>query len=402
MDNMTERDRKMDFHKGGSDINAMMIVTSPTSTSAPKQTEPGDRNEKVVSKVIVEKQRDVRAPVSLTPLPRLADHRIVRVPPSLKSPERPKTKTSACLVKDFPEVDGLCFQNMAEAKAQMDLAQWHAPEIDPSFPQTDAEHREYVRMLVDAFKDMRTAKDTATNAYRKRLTPGEAVYYKNWAIEACAWDIVAMAKAIHTDGFKIPIYDKAIIDSIGQTQKWMFSDRMDWICEVLRTSKHVGVTLMKHEKNWTTIGAPQRLYSSTLVNCISNAHRGRWIKDGRSHDQAHQDREIRGRRTAAEMTGAQGEGTGVDKVTKEPPRKRQKVKHMGSADRDAIVGDSKVDASPVKKAKVKKHSPTKEKGNTKDELSSDSSELSDVTEDLGSDAADAAGADALSSLSNGS
>jgi hypothetical protein len=43
-----------------------------------------------------------------------------------------------------------------------------------------------------------------------------------------------MAKAIHTEGFKAPIYDKAMVDYIGQTQNWLFEERIDWICQVLR------------------------------------------------------------------------------------------------------------------------------------------------------------------------
>jgi hypothetical protein len=53
-----------------------------------------------------------------------------------------------------------------------------------------------------------------------------------------------MAKSIHTVGFKAPIYDKSIIDSIAQTKDWTFKDRIGWICAVLKNSKNVGVTLM--------------------------------------------------------------------------------------------------------------------------------------------------------------
>ena len=43
-----------------------------------------------------------------------------------------------------------------------------------------------------------------------------------------------MVLLIHTDGFRIPIYDKTILDSIGQTQLWTFKERIDWICLVLK------------------------------------------------------------------------------------------------------------------------------------------------------------------------
>jgi hypothetical protein len=45
-----------------------------------------------------------------------------------------------------------------------------------------------------------------------------------------------VVKTIHTEGFKIPIYDKNIVSSIMQTMRWTFQDRIDWICVVLRVS----------------------------------------------------------------------------------------------------------------------------------------------------------------------
>lgn len=103
---------------------------------------------------------------------------------------RPKPPTSACLDKNLVEFNGLYFQNMADAKAVMNDVQWRAPVFDSTIPQTDKDHQDVVKKLLLAFKDMSTAKDTAENAYRKRLTPGEASYYQDWAIEACAWDVV--------------------------------------------------------------------------------------------------------------------------------------------------------------------------------------------------------------------
>ncbi|KAF1938754.1 hypothetical protein EJ02DRAFT_514293 [Clathrospora elynae] len=216
--------------------------------------------------------------------------KLEKIPAGLKEPLRPKSVTFEFLNKFYRTTGGLCFQNLADAKASMDHAQWRAPENDDTIPQTDEDHRKVTRHLVNAFKDMAIAKDTLNNAYRKRLTPGESVYYSDWAIEACAWDIVRMVKSIHTEGFKVPIYDKTILDSIGQTQEWTFEERINWICIVLKTSKNVAVTLMKHEKNWTILGAPHKLYNSTLVNAVSNANRNVWVKNGRKADAGHQDR----------------------------------------------------------------------------------------------------------------
>jgi len=344
---MTNHDPDKDTPKGIANKNLMVIKSQIASPSTPV---------------------GARAPVPFgPPIPRLADTRLEKVPGGLKDPSRLKTKTSQLLDKDgdYPEVDGFRFKTLEEARAPMDEPQWYSPEDDPSIPATAAEYRKFVRMLVLAFKDMTRAKDTQGNAYRKRFTPGEGVYYQDWAIEACSWDIVGMAKDIHLNGFKVRIYDKSIIDSISQTKDWTFGQRIEWICEVLKTSKQIGVTLMKNEKTWTTIGAPHKLYGSTIVNCVSNAHRGQWIKVGRSNDQNHQNRPIRGRRTAAEMiasgddddTDGPGATPGSQMMLqpRQPAQKRQKRSQLGmnviGYNYDAMATDSGGEMSPDKMEK---------------------------------------------------
>ncbi|KAL1798472.1 hypothetical protein ACET3X_002509 [Alternaria dauci] len=345
-------------------------------------------------------------------LPRLSDRKLEKVPKFLKAAYRPKPRTSSkCLEHDFPMVDGLCFKNMSEAQKPMSAAQWDAPQDDATIPKTEEEHREIAMMLVDAFKDMSIAKDTAANAYRKRFTPGEASYYQDWAIEACAWDIIDKAKSIHTDGFRVPIYDKSIVDHIGQTQKWLFRERIDWICQVLKSSKHVAVTLMKYEKSWITIGAPHKLYSSTLVNTISNAHRGKWIKDGRGADKNHQDRPIKGRRTRDQLavsdgddigmnqrnnvdSGAVGGGEETGTQSQEPTRKRPKVEHITSDGKDIdMISFSNEDlptksfaVAPGQDAGVNYHPDAHIKGESE---SDNESELSEPPSDILSSAVDA-------------
>jgi hypothetical protein len=41
------------------------------------------------------------------------------------------------------------------------------------------------------------------------------------------------------------------------------------------------ILFQKHEKTWTIVGAPHKLYNSTLVNTQSNAFRNKWVKAGR-------------------------------------------------------------------------------------------------------------------------
>ena len=125
---------------------------------------------------------------SVTPGPAPSDNK--KLPDGLAGPSNIKPLTSKYLDKNYVEVNGTNFQNMANALAAMDQAQWHAPSNDPSIPNTNEELSEIVKRLVDAFKDMETAKDTADNAYRKRLTPGKKEYYGDWAVENCCWQIL--------------------------------------------------------------------------------------------------------------------------------------------------------------------------------------------------------------------
>lgn len=108
----------------------------------------------------------------------------------LREPSRIRPATSTFLDKKYAPSNGLCFQTLAEAAVPMSALQWRPPRNDKTIPQTDEEHRAVTRQLVTAFKDMSSAKDTMGNAYRKRLTPGSTEYYSDWAIEACAWDVL--------------------------------------------------------------------------------------------------------------------------------------------------------------------------------------------------------------------
>ncbi|KAJ4364173.1 hypothetical protein N0V83_009629 [Neocucurbitaria cava] len=219
------------------------------------------------------------------PSPVLASLIDEKVPTGFARPCRPKPATSALLHKELAETNGLYFQNIAEAASATAQALWRPLTNDASIPVSDEEDRAVVKTLVDAFKDMTIARDTPGNAYRKRLTKGEAVFYNEWSIEACAWNILGMLKSIHTKGFNAPIYDHGMVDSIGQTQLWTFQERLDWVTLVLK----------KHEKLWTAIGAPHKLYNSTLVNFASNANRNNWVKAGREADEAHTNRPKRQR-----------------------------------------------------------------------------------------------------------
>jgi len=73
----------------------------------------------------------------------------------------------------------------------------------------------------------------------------------------------------------------------------------------------------KYEKIWTVVGAPHKLYTSTITNAVSNKHRGLWVIHGRNADPNHQ------ARTA----------------------KRQKTYHNAFSNTDANVGTEDVDGT---------------------------------------------------------
>lgn len=103
---------------------------------------------------------------------------------------RPKPPASRCLEKEFSVAGGLYFQNIAEAQAPMERAQWRTPVYDDTVPKTNEEAQIVVKRFVEAMKDMSLARDTLGSAYRKRMTTGGSMSYEDWAIEACAWDIL--------------------------------------------------------------------------------------------------------------------------------------------------------------------------------------------------------------------
>jgi hypothetical protein len=113
-----------------------------------------------------------------------------KVPVGLKAPFRPKPPIPQALIEGRRKVAGFCFQNLAAMEVETSFALWPVNTKDATIPYTDEHQRLVVKQIVDAFLDMESAHDTKNNAYRKRLTPGTNVYYMDWTIEACAWDIV--------------------------------------------------------------------------------------------------------------------------------------------------------------------------------------------------------------------
>ena len=97
---------------------------------------------------------------------------------------------SVWLNRDIAKVGGLYFQSFADAKASIDITQWRAPAHDDTIPNTDKEYQDIVKKLVQAFKDISALTGNDENAYRRCFTPGDTLAYPDWAIEACAWNIL--------------------------------------------------------------------------------------------------------------------------------------------------------------------------------------------------------------------
>ncbi|KAJ4339584.1 hypothetical protein N0V95_007722 [Ascochyta clinopodiicola] len=189
------------------------------------------------------------------------------------------------------------FRNHADSRAPMTQIQWFSPTPDPSIPRTEAAERAIVRQLTAAFTNLDHANDSSGSKYKKRLDPASN-YYQPWAIEACAWDIMASppshpfplnanppqneVKKIHTHGFKYDkIFDKDLIKAMEQTKNLFFDERINIICRMIENSKFVAVNLLKDEKLITTIAAPFKLYASSLSNNASNKKRNALLVAGR-------------------------------------------------------------------------------------------------------------------------
>jgi hypothetical protein len=59
------------------------------------------------------------------------------------------------------------------------------------------------------------------------------------------------------------------------------------------STDHLLILLQKNEKTWTIIGAPHKLYNSTIVNTQSNAFRNKWVKAGREAEKATTDPDVK-------------------------------------------------------------------------------------------------------------
>jgi hypothetical protein len=90
------------------------------------------------------------------------------------------------------------FRNYDESRVPMLRPQWHAPLNDSSLPQSDADDRSYVRLLVTAFRSVEHANDSPKSQYIGRLK-ATSDFYQPWAIEACAWNI--LVRSLHSARF---------------------------------------------------------------------------------------------------------------------------------------------------------------------------------------------------------
>ncbi|KAF2124455.1 hypothetical protein P153DRAFT_390499 [Dothidotthia symphoricarpi CBS 119687] len=208
-----------------------------------------------------------------------------------KATRNSKTTTPYFLDTSYPtrpNAGGLHFSSLQEAQKACDRVMWRGPADDTTVPQTDADCQKHVRQLVEAFKSVDDARDRKTGCYIRRFlkagSSSNTGFYPDWTIEVCAWMILGEALKIYINGFNGPVFDKELLSHFEQSREMTFQDRIQTICNVLKTTKNIAVTLLKGEKILTLVGSPQKLLHAAETNAKSNANRNEWVKIGRKAD----------------------------------------------------------------------------------------------------------------------
>jgi hypothetical protein len=117
----------------------------------------------------------------------------------------------------------------------------------------------------------------------------------------------------------------------------------------------------KHEKVWTTIGAPHKLYNSTVVNTQSNAFRNKWVKAGR----------------AAEK----GNTTASDDTSSDPPAKKRKRTSTKAPNKGSVTFTPSPLASTVSSTTTATTSSTSHSNNNRNENTDSAASLSSISPD---------------------
>lgn len=94
------------------------------------------------------------------------------------------------LPEDPPDVGYVGFQNSVHAMALGINVEWFPRGPDATIPMTDEEEQRVAWKLLCSLKDMSIAWESAEDADRKCLTPGEAMYYGEATLQHCVWQLL--------------------------------------------------------------------------------------------------------------------------------------------------------------------------------------------------------------------
>jgi hypothetical protein len=184
--------------------------------------------------------------------------------------------------------DGLTFTTLEEAEKAMTARniphEWRAPTPDGSIPQTHEDRSYWVLQMLEAMEDVEACKDHKNGfSFQKRwATLG---YYKKVEMEKVCWLMLHIAERLHTVGpATTNIYDRDALKKLKAARNLTFEQRLTYVCEMLRLSKHLCDNLMKGEGIEALIGAPKQKLSGARTMQVQNVKRQDWLEKGRAKD----------------------------------------------------------------------------------------------------------------------
>ncbi|KAF2644529.1 hypothetical protein P280DRAFT_514003 [Massarina eburnea CBS 473.64] len=165
-----------------------------------------------------------------------------------KTRSHPKKKgTNPDRTSKRPPIAGtkLRFSSRDEAAKAMSNESWDSPYNDPTLPTSEHEHRIHVERLFVALSNIHDVNDRHNASFETRWRQTNTddsprySYYGEEAMEKVCWDLVDKAILLHKEGpHFLGIYDSRFWAGITQkTRKLTFSQRIDYISEVLKKQK---------------------------------------------------------------------------------------------------------------------------------------------------------------------
>jgi hypothetical protein len=217
------------------------------------------------------------------------------------------------------EETGRYFDSFDDAKRFANVCKLHVPQPD-SIPRTKEEKGVYVDQLVAAMTNIVGVMEKPTNpTFRTHWLPKSdgSTYYKPWTIEYKAWELLVSIRIfsyfraviagmngeeyimeIHSTGWSNPILDDEVWKTIKRAEGDTFKERMEKLIKLLTVSfpstvisnaplknlqysKTTCMNLLRREKTWFIIGAPDEMLEKVEENKVTNDKRAELIKSGK-------------------------------------------------------------------------------------------------------------------------